>query len=142
MVLFVPPSGVVFGVPFLRIFFGAALLFLGFGLVPVGGGSEARKPAVLFQQFRGRSGLLYLTFGQDDDLVGVPDHRIAMGDDDDGGLMTDLVDGSANFLFRDVVKVGGGLVEHYDPGVGGKHAGNLDTLAFADGKPDAAFSNL
>src|SRR5580698_8228643 len=120
MVLFVLRSGVLFGAAFSWIFFGIAFIFLRFGLVLAGPSfREACKPPVLFQQFRGGPSFLYLTIGQDDDMVGVPDHRIAMGDDDDGDLMTDLVDGSANFLLGGVVKIGGGFIKHYDPGVGG-----------------------
>jgi len=94
------------------------------------------------QEFRMAPLLGDLAALHDDNAVGVPDSRQAMGNDKDGPVGAD-----PSHIFLDdplgfIVKGTGGLVEDQDTRVGDQRPGNGNALPLAAGQTRALLSHL
>lgn len=75
---------------------------------------------------------------QDADVVGVLHGGQAVGDNQQGALLGDVLHDGGERRFIDRVEVGGGLVQQEQRGAGEQRAGEGDALAFAAGESAAA----
>src|SRR5215469_7833737 len=101
---------------------------------------EATIQAVSRIKLRVSPALHNPAFLQYDDLVRVLDRRQAMGDDQHGAVLHQVVDGVLHEALRLGIELAGGLVQNEDGRVPQHRPGDGDPLALAPGQPRPALA--
>ncbi len=81
------------------------------------------------------------TFLHDQDLVGVADGGEAVGDDEGGAAVDEVLEGELDEMLGFGIDRGGGVVEDEDAGVHEQDAGDGDALLLSAGEGDAALTD-
>ena len=132
-----PPAKLRFRLP--RYPFRACSILLPSACLP-----EPAVHAVLGEQFAVRAAFGNLSAGEHDDLLRAADGGKAVGDDDNGFVLHQRVDGLLHGDFAFGVERGGGFVQDDDGRVFQQGAGDADALFFAAGEfaADVAHAGL
>ncbi|GJC96126.1 hypothetical protein ColKHC_04952 [Colletotrichum higginsianum] len=99
------------------------------------------RAGLVLQQGLMGAGLDDLPLAQDDDAVGLPDGRQAVGDGDGGAVLGDAVEGGLDDLLAADVDGAGGLVEDDDLGLPDDAPGDGDALPLAARELGAAVAD-
>ena len=79
---------------------------------------------------------------QDNHVIRVLDHGVAVGDHQGGGPVGEAAERLLDFLFGGIVEIGGGFVQNQDTRPIDQDARDLQALAFSHGQTHATFTDF